>query len=93
MNTVITETITNKSEFYWQIGDYIYRIAEGTGDALTQEDIDSGIVDYIYYDCYESIKDIAEDNIFDGGCILLKKLYQDMSLEEIIATVIDFVGA
>ena len=93
MNTVITEKITDKSDFYWQIGDYIYHIAEGTGDALTEEDIEKGIVDYIYYDTYETIKDVAEDNIFDGGCILLEKLYKDMSLEEIIATVIEFVGA
>lgn len=93
MNCVIvmSEEIKNKSDFYYQINDEIYHIKEGTGDALTQDDIDAGIVDYIYYDCYKSIRDIAEDNICDGGCILLTKLYKDMTLEEIIATVVDFI--
>lgn len=93
MNSVIIEEITDKSDFYWQFGGEIFHIKEGTGDALTEEDIENGIVDYIYYDTYKTINDIVEDNIHDGGCILLEKLYKDMTLEEIIATVMEFVGA
>lgn len=69
---------------------YWWHICEGTGDNLLQEDVDEGYVDYIYYDYYESLLDIREDNVHDGGMILLKRYYQDMSLEEIIKEVQDF---
>lgn len=69
---------------------YWWRIAEGTGDNLTQEDIDNGYVDYIYYDYYESLDDVKEDYIYDGGMILLEKLYKDHSLDEIVKIVEDF---
>lgn len=69
---------------------YWFRISEGTGDALMQEDLDQGYVDYIYYDYYQSLEDIKDDNAYDGGMILLKKLYKDMSLEEVIKKVEDF---
>lgn len=67
-----------------------WHIKEGTGDNLTQEDIDNGYVDYIYYDYYESLDDVNQDNIYDGGMYYLKKLYQNHSLEEIIQQVQDF---
>ena len=69
---------------------YYYHMQEGTGDALTQEDIDAGYVDYIYYDYYECINDIYEDSAYDGGCILLKTLYRDMTTSEVIKKLADF---
>ena len=67
-----------------------WNITEGTGDNLTQEDIDNGYVDYIYYDYYDSLDAIQFQDAHDGGMILLKKLYQNHSLEEIIQQVQDF---
>lgn len=92
MRALIVSPITDKSDM-WLLGDdeLIYHIKEGTGDALEQEDIDDGYVDYIYIDIYKNdLNDIYEDNIFDGGFILLKKLYKDMSIEDILATVEEF---
>ena len=86
MYSVITSKITNKSDM-WLLGDddLIYHIAEGTGDNLTQEDIDDGYVDYIYIDIYKNdLSEIHDDNIFDGGFILLSKLYAEMSVEDIL---------
>lgn len=69
---------------------YIYRIAEGTGDNLTQEDIDDGYVDYIYYDYYASFEDIKDDCTYDGGIIYTKKLCKDMSQEEFLKRLCNF---
>lgn len=77
----------------WFLGDddLIYHIKEGTGDNLEQDDIDDKYVDYIYIDVYRNnLSDILEDNIYDGGMILLKKLYKDMSIEEILGVVEEF---
>ena len=86
-------TITPNKTSFWakdrENGRW-WSIKEGTGDNLLQEDIDEGYVDYIYYDYYDSLTDIAEGNAHDGGMILLKKLYQNMSLEEIVKEVQDF---
>lgn len=78
---------------FWAKSDngMYYHICEGTGDNLLPEDVDDGYVDYIYYDAYQTIQDIYENNnIFDGGMILLKKLYQDMTLKQIINEVKNF---
>ena len=92
INSVIIETITDKSDFYYQIGGQIYHITEGTGDNLSEEDIKEGYVDYIYYDVYDNIQGIANEDIVDGGMILLEKIYQDMSIQEILGRVISFIG-
>lgn len=91
INSVIVEAIKDKSDFYYQIDNQIYHIQEGTGDNLTQEDVDQGYVDYIYYDVYDSLQGIAEDEIVDGGLILLEKMYADMSIQEILGRVINFI--
>lgn len=52
----------------------IIRISEGTGDNLTDEDMDAGYVDYIYYDTYVVDSDIREH---DGGMIMLTELFQE----------------
>lgn len=66
---------------------YIFRICEGTGDALEQKDIDDGYVDYIYYDIFASLEDINDGCIYDGGIILLKKPYKDHTVSEILAEI------
>ena len=79
----------NKSSFWAKDrqNGYWWHIQEGTGDSLTEEDIEEGYVDYIYYDYYECLDDVNEDSAYDGGMILLKKPYQDMWLEQIIKEV------
>lgn len=67
-----------------------YRVQEGTGDNLSQEDVDNGYVDYIYYDVYKTLNDVKDEEIFDGGMYYLKKLYQNMTVEEIIKCLNEF---
>lgn len=91
MKTTITQELTiDKPIFVQSKSGYIYKIKEGTGDSLELEDIENGFVDYIYYDIYASLEDLNEDNIADGGLILLKKLYKDYTVEEIISKVMEY---
>ena len=89
---LLTKQSPNKLDFWAKDRDngYWWHICEGTGDNLLSEDVDEGYVDYIYYDYYESLSDIREDNVHDGGMILLKRYYQDMRIDEIIREVQDF---
>lgn len=94
MRAFIAPKINNKSDM-WVMGDddLIYHIKEGTGDALEQQDIDDGYVDYIYIDIYKNnLTDINEDNISDGGFILLKTPYADLSVEDLLGIVEEFHG-
>ena len=68
----------------------IYKIEEGTGDNLQQEDIDQGYVDYIYYDSFKSLNDIYDNETYDGGVYYLKDYYADHSKEEILKMIGDF---
>lgn len=52
----------------------IIRISEGSGDNLLSEDIDTGYVDYIYYEQYELGAEIQE---VDGGMVMLTELFRD----------------
>ena len=83
----------NKTDFWaktkTRTGTAYFHVYEGTGDNLLREDIDDGYVDYLNYDYYYSMQDVYEDNAYDGGMILLKTLYQDMTLEQIINQVND----
>lgn len=91
MKITITQEITSKTkdEFYAQLKDgRIVRIWEGTGDNLFDEDVEAGYVDYINYEIYNNIKAIYDNDYYDGGMILLKQLYQDLSVKEIL----DFVS-
>lgn len=76
------------ADFVIEIDGDIYHIAEGSGDALSLEDIEDGYIDYIYYDILEDASDL--DSIIDGGCILLKKNYVDLTIGQIIQKVLDF---
>lgn len=52
----------------------LVRISEGSGGNLWDEDIESGYVDYIYYEQYELGPDVRE---VDGGQIMLTKLFRE----------------
>ena len=64
-----------------------YHICEGTGDNLLQEDIEEGYIDYIYYEIFDNLNNVKEGVEDDGGMVLLKTYYQDMTLDEIIREV------
>lgn len=49
------------------------RISEGTGDNLSQKDINNGLIDYIYYDQYD-IETLME---VDGGQLMTKEFIRD----------------
>ena len=88
--TIVCPLSIDRTMFVQDRDGYIYKISEGTGDNLMQKDIDDGYVDYIYYDVFSSLEDLNEDDITDGGMILLKKLYKDHSVEEILSIVSEF---
>ena len=66
----------------------IIRISEGTGDNLTDEDMDEVYVDYIYYEQYALEADLRE---VDGGMIMLTELFQKKftCVEDCIPHVLD----
>lgn len=66
----------------------IIRIDEGSGDNLTNDDIDQGYVDYIYYEVYNVQQDLPE---VDGGTIMLTEWFQEKfkSTKEAIPAVLD----
>ena len=67
-----------------------FHIYEGTGDNLLQEDVDEGYVDYLNYDYFEGLDEVNDQDNTDGGMILLKTFYQDMSVRQILNLVKDF---
>lgn len=66
----------------------IIKIAEGSGDNLTDEDEAAGYVDYIYYEQYSREPGFPE---VDGGMIMLTELFQDKykNTKECIPAVLD----
>ena len=83
----------NNNEFndifiYVQAMKQIIRIAEGSGDNLTDDDISQGSIDYIYYDVYNVQHDLPE---VDGGMVLLTELFQEKfkSVKDAIPAVLD----
>lgn len=76
----------NLSDFIMYDGTNYYHVQEGTGDNLTDEDIEDGYVDYIYYDTIYEPTD--ESSITDGGLVLLEILYRELTLEQIVNRVI-----
>ena len=73
---------------YVQTKKQIIRIDEGSGDNLTDDDIEQGYVDYIYYEVYNAQQDFPET---DGGMIMLKEPFQEKfkSTKEAIPAVLD----
>lgn len=83
----------NNNEFndifiYVQAMKQIIRIAEGSGDNLTDDDISKGYIDYIYYDVYNVQQDLPE---VDGGMVMLTELFQEKfkSVKDAIPAVLD----
>ena len=83
----------NNNEFndifiYVQAMKQIIRIAEGSGDNLTDDDISKGYIDYIYYDVYNVQQDFPE---VDGGMVMLTELFQEKfkSVKDAIPAVLD----
>ena len=72
-------------------GNY-YHICEGTGDNLLEEDIAEGYIDYIYYEVFFSLESIRENDEDDGGMVLLKVLYKDLTLRKIVSEVREMAG-
>lgn len=73
---------------YVQALKQIVRIDEGSGDNLTDDDIEQGYVDYIYYEVYNVQQDFPE---VDGGMIMLTEPFQEKfkSTKEAIPAVLD----
>lgn len=69
----------------------IIRISEGDGCNLSQEDIDNGYVDYLYYDIFDpqNLQDVE-----DGGMILLKKPVKEEfnSIQGVVNRVCEMIG-
>ena len=83
----------NNNEFndifiYVQAMKQIIRIAEGSGDNLTDDDISQGYIDYIYYNVYNVQQDLPE---VDGGMVMLTELFQEKfkSVKDAIPAVLD----
>lgn len=66
----------------------IVHISEGDGSNITEEDIEEGYVDYIYYDQYHMLSGF--ENI-DGGLILLTEPFREKysCVEECIPAVLE----
>lgn len=72
-------------------GVIYYRIYEGCGDNLWDEDVEEGFVDYINYESFtvgvECDEFVVEEE--DGGMVLCEKLVADMTMDEFINMVLD----
>lgn len=91
MNIINLDDFTKQSDFSIAILNedtttYI-TIQEGSGDNLTQDDVDDGYIDYINYTKY-SINDGVISEV-DGGMVLLTTYYTELSLENIIEIALD----
>ena len=75
---------------YVQTKKQIIRITEGSGDNLTDDDIEQGYVDYIYYETHSLEQNLPE---VDGGMIMLTEMFQEKykSTKECIPAVLDMV--
>lgn len=68
--------------------DNVITLQEGSGDNLSQEDIDNGYVDYFMSSVYKQEGD--ELVLVDGGQILTKTPISEMEEDEIYETVFDY---
>lgn len=84
------DNIIDKGDFWVETECECYiHICEGTGDNLLPEDIDEGYIDYIYYEVYNTLQDVYDRKEYDGGMVLLKEYYVDLSIEDIVNRVAD----
>ena len=85
----------------------VFHVQEGTGDSLSDEDLEEGFTDYIYYDTYDgeitySMLDAYESGddyrtlekmISDGGMVLLYNAYVDLTVQQICWKVLNMSGS
>lgn len=65
-------------------------IVEGTGDNLTEEDIEDGYIDYVMTSVYRVE---GEDIILeDGGQMLSQTPIEDLEEDELVRRVLDYWG-
>ena len=62
--------------------DTVIHISAGTGDSLEEKEIKKGYRDYIFFDTFRA----GRGSI--GNLTLMKSLYEDLSLNQIIARVL-----
>ena len=69
----------------------LFRISEGDGCNLTDEDIKAGYEDYLYYDVY-NIQELSD--VEDGGMVLLEKYVSEEfdNISEIIERTLNMGG-
>lgn len=98
----------DKSDFWFYVeGDMktVFHVSEGNGMNLTDEDVEEGFNDYIYYDVfggdisYEMIgrymqgdTDDLDSCMEDGGEVLLYGMYADLSVKQVCYKVLNFYG-
>ena len=84
----------------------VFRVQEGTGDNLLNEDIEEGFVDYIYYDIYDGEitypmidayesgddTDALDSKETDGGMVLLYNPYINLTVQQICWKVLNMCG-
>lgn len=73
------------------IGEPHYKlitVEEGTGDNLSEEDIEEGLKDYWMSSMYE--KEGEEITLVDSAQIMTSKLIADMDEEEILKYIFDY---
>ncbi len=69
-------------------------VREGIGVNLSNEDIEEGYVDYIYYDVAKVNHNKEEEDIeiLDGGMVLLKKPFRKYTFDQVIQMTMDMAG-
>ena len=96
-----TEEITDKDG-----NPTVFHVMEGTGDNLSEEDVEEGFTDYIYYDTFDGKityrmidaygsgddADTLDDMESDGGMVLLYNPYSDLTLQQICWKVLNLSG-
>ena len=83
------------SSDFWLVNeahDCFIHVTEGDGTNLLDEDEKEGYVDYIYYTVFDSLHDILCNEESDGGQIMLKQMYVTLTQEQIVNSVLEFVG-
>ena len=84
----------------------VFHVQEGAGDNLSEEDVEEGFTDYIYYDTFDGkityrmidaygFGDDADTLAYmesDGGMVLLYNPYRDLTLQQICWKVLNLSG-
>jgi hypothetical protein len=91
----MSEETKKPSSDFWLVNeahDCFIHVTEGDGTNLLDEDEKEGYVDYIYYTVFDSFHGIFYNEESDGGQIMLRQMYVTLTQEEIVESVLDFIG-